>query len=127
MTSGDIKRLDLSNSTYGGFSLEVKATDDVTFIRGGLRNADEDGDITNFGRKFYRKNMIPNSLKVTGVDTEGAYTYLCNISTDTQETTITVVFADDQTESFNGSIVGEIAVNKQAGTIEVKFSGSVRL
>ena len=122
--AGDIKEIAIDHPELGGIVLEHKSTEDVSFVKGGYQNADDDGSITATGTKIFVKNYKGWMLETTIGAVEGVHDFLQGLHESTVEATVTITFMNDKVRSATGLPVGEITQNDQAGTIPLKMCGS---
>ena len=123
-TSGDIKELAFDHPELGGRIFDPKSGEDANVMPGGFKANDDDGNIGASGERFNQKNRYPWSLEPTIMAKPGDLKYLQSCSQSPQEATITASFMDGTVRVGVGTPVGDIAENKQAGTIGFKIAGS---
>ena len=123
ITAGDLRELAIDHKELGSKILEPKSGEDVTFMKGGFKSADDDANIGANGTRINKKNRFPWSLECTIEENFGDLDYLQNLTESTIEATITATFMNGEIRVGQGLPVADISSNMQTGVMGLKFQG----
>lgn len=126
INAGDIRELRVDHPELGSRVFEGKSGEDVIIMPGGYKGNDDDGNIGANLTRINQKNAYPWSAEVTILGKSGDLDYLQSWTESTLEGTVTGTFMDGSVRVGSGNSVGDLAENKQAGTIGFKIAGSGR-
>lgn len=127
VVAGDIRNVTVDHSELGSKVFEAKATEDYTFMPGGYKSNDDDGNIGVAGTRIDQMNRYPWSVELTLINHDGDIDYLQSLAENPLEGTWTFEHISGDIRVGKGKPVGDVSVNKQAGTIALKCAGSGRL
>lgn len=125
--AGDLKSISVNHSELGSRTFEAKAGEDFTYMSGGLKSNDDDGNIGVFGTRIDQLNRFPWSAESTLVINTGDHDFLQSLSENPIEGDWIFEHISGEVRSGKGKPVGDIQSNKQAGTISLKCAGSGKL
>ena len=123
ISAGDLRQLSCDHPEESRV-FEPKSGEDHNMMIGGFKSNDDDGNITSALQRIDQKNAYPWSMEPTIGANNGDIDYLQRRANSTIEGTWTAVFANGETRTGRGIPVGDLAENRQAGTIGFKISGS---
>ena len=124
MSLGDLREFSIDHPELGGRVFEPKSGEDVSFMKGGFKSNDDDGNIGANGTRIDQLNRYPWSIEPTILAKPGDYDYLHAVSQNPLEGNITATFMDGTVRVATGKPVGDLSENKQTGVIAFKCSGS---
>ena len=126
INAGDILELAIDHPSLGSRIFEGKSGEDVSIMPGGYKSNDDDGNHGANLTRINQKNSYPWSLEITILSNDGDLDYLQSWAESSEEATITGTFMDGKVRTGQGTAVGDMQENKQAGTIGFKMAGSGR-
>lgn len=126
-TSGDLLRITVNHSELGDRTFEPKSGEDFTFMSGGYKSNDDDGNIGVAGTRIDQLNRFPWSAEVTILTNTGDHDFLQSLSENPLEGRWTYEHISGLVRTGSGKPVGDVSSNEQAGTIALKCAGSGRL
>ncbi len=124
VNAGDLKSLSVEHSTLGSRVFEPKSGEDHNMMKGGFKSNDDDGNIGVSGSRINQLNRYPWSLEPTILANDGDVDYLQDFVDAGLEGQWTAEFANGEIRTGKGVPVGDIAENRNAGTIGFKIAGS---
>lgn len=124
INAGDLRQLSCDHDELGPKVFAPKSGEDYNMMIGGFKSNDDDGNTTSALERIDQKNAYPWSLEPTIASHNGDIDYLQDCANSTIEGTWTAVFANGETRTGSGMPVGDLAENRQAGTIGFKIAGS---
>lgn len=122
--AGDLKSISVNHSELGSRTFEAKAGEDFTFMTGGFKSNDDDGNIGVFGNRIDQLNRFPWSTESTLVINEGDHDFLQALTQSPIEGDWVFEHISGDVRVGKGKPVGDVSSNLQAGTIALKCSGS---
>jgi hypothetical protein len=125
--SGDLKNVSVNHPELGSRTFEAKTGEDFTYMTGGYKSNDDDGNIGVAGSRIDQLNRYPWSAELTLVKNIDDHDFLQNLSENPVEGDWTFEHISGEVRVGKGKPVGDIASNFQAGTIALKCAGSGRL
>lgn len=124
INAGDLVQLSCEHDELGSKVFEPKSGEDHNMMKGGFKSNDDDGNITSSGQRIDVKNRYPWSIEPTIGSNIGDVDFLQDLADSTLEGQWSAVFANGETRTGKGKPVGDIADNRNAGTIGFKIAGS---
>lgn len=121
--AGDLRELSCQHPELGSRVFEPKSGEDHNMFKGGFKSNDDDGNIGSNGTRIDQKSRYPWSLEPTILALDGDIDYLQDCENSTLEGQWTATFANGDTRTGKGMPVGDVAENRNAGTIGFKLSG----
>ena len=125
--AGDLLSISVEHSELGDRTFEVKSGEDYTYMTGGFKSNDDDGNIGTFGTRIDQKNRFPWAVEVTCLLHDGDHDYLQSIAESAIEGSWLFEHISGEIRVGSGTVAGDVSSNRQAGTIGFKCQGSGRL
>lgn len=122
--AGDLRSVSVNHPELGSRTFEPKASEDFTYMTGGYKSNDDDGNIGTAGSRIDQLNRFPWSAEMTILTNDGDHDFLQNLSQNPLEGDWTFEHISGEVRAGRGKPVGDVSSNKQAGTIAVKCAGS---
>lgn len=126
IVAGNLLALSVDHDELGSRSFDLKSGEDATYMTGGYKSTDDDGNTTSALQRIDVLNAFPWSLETTLGGNNGDADFLQALSENPLEGSWTATFMDLTVRVGSGKPVGDVAENKQSGTIALKLAGSGR-